>query len=72
MLIILVISAAFIVGHVVLLMRIIAKVHTVDSSVLRYPLMGLGASSLVGGVAIGISKLSDIGAPKPPPPKLKS
>ena len=63
-LVILVITAAFIFAHIVLFVRILHKVHTVDSTALRYPLMGLGASSLVGGIAVGISKLSDIGAPK--------
>ena len=63
-LLILLISAAFIFGHIVLLMRVLQKVHTLDSSVPRYPLMGLGVLSLAGGIAIGISKLSDIGDPK--------
>ena len=63
-LIILLVVVAFISVHVLLLARVLQKVHVVDSSVLRYPLMGLGASSLVGGIAVGISKLSDISAPK--------
>jgi len=49
----------FIAVHIILLVRVIVKVHTVDNRVLLYPIAGLSASAIVGGFAIGIHRMSD-------------
>ena len=67
-LIILSIAALFVFVHVVLLMRVLQKIHTADSSVLMMPMIGLGASAAVGGLAVGLNKLSELSAPAPKKP----
>ena len=52
-------AALFVLIHVLLLVRVLFKVHAVDSSVLLYPIVGLSASAIVGGFAVGVHKLSD-------------
>jgi hypothetical protein len=58
-LIVLVLTAIFVFGHLLLLVRVLMKVHVADSNVLLYPIAGLSASALVGAVAMGINKLSE-------------
>eukprot|EP00966_Prymnesium_polylepis_P004398 100885-Prymnesium_polylepis.1 len=67
-LVILAIAGAFVALHVVLLARVLQKVHVADSSVLVYPVVGLGASAAVGGLAVGLNKLSELSAPPPKKP----
>ena len=52
-------AALFVLIHVLLLVRVLFKVHAVDSRVLLYPIVGLSASAIVGGFAVGVHKLSD-------------
>ena len=59
MLLVLALTALFVVGHVVLLVRVLMKVHNADSSVLILPIAGLSASALVGAFAMGVNKLSE-------------
>lgn len=53
------VAVLFVVVHLVLLARVISKVHTADPRVLIYPVAGLSVSALVGGLAVGINKLSE-------------
>eukprot|EP00308_Calcidiscus_leptoporus_P009452 CAMPEP_0119366762 /NCGR_PEP_ID=MMETSP1334-20130426/13591_1 /TAXON_ID=127549 /ORGANISM="Calcidiscus leptoporus, Strain RCC1130" /LENGTH=238 /DNA_ID=CAMNT_0007383033 /DNA_START=30 /DNA_END=746 /DNA_ORIENTATION=- len=55
---ILAVAVFFVLVHVVLLLRVLAKVHQADSNVLLYPVYGLSASALVAVFAIVINKLS--------------
>lgn len=57
-LIVLLLASLFVLGHVVLLARAIAKVHDRDDRVLLLPLAGLSASVLVGAIAIGVHVMS--------------
>ena len=52
-------AAIFVLGHVALLLRVLAKVHVADPMVLMYPIAGLSASALVGAVAVGVNALAD-------------
>jgi hypothetical protein len=58
-LIVLGIAAVFVLVHVLLLVRVLMKVHSTDSNVLIYPIAGLSASAVVGAIAICIHKLSE-------------
>jgi len=57
-LLVLFLASLFILAHVVLLARVLFKVHDRDNSVLFLPIAGLSASALVGAFAIGIHKMS--------------
>ena len=58
--------AAFFVGfHVLLLVRVLQKVHIADNRVLLYPIAGLGTAGVVGAFAIGVHKLSGPDTPAP-------
>lgn len=57
-LVVLVLTAVFVVIHILLLVRVLFKVHKADSSVLILPIAGLSASALVGAFAIGIHVMS--------------
>ena len=59
MLAIITLAAIFVLGHVALLLRVLAKVHVADPMVLMYPIAGLSASALVGAVAVGVNALAD-------------
>lgn len=63
-LIVLGVTTLFVGGHLLMLARVLQKVHTADPQILMYPLVGLGASGLVGGLAYGVNKLSDLGGPR--------
>ena len=52
-------AGLFILVHVVLLVRVLHKVHVADSNVLFYPIAGLSVSALVGAFAIGVNTLSE-------------
>lgn len=52
-------AAAFVLVHVVLLVRVLQKVHFADNRVLLYPVAGLSMSAVVGAFAIGVHKLSE-------------
>ena len=52
-------AALFILVHIVLLVRVLHKVHIADSNALLYPIAGLSISALVGAFAIGINSLSE-------------
>ena len=51
-------AACFVVIHVLLLVRVLAKVHRADSNVLLLPVIGLSASAAVAALAVGVNKLS--------------
>jgi hypothetical protein len=67
-LLVLTLTALFILVHVVLLVRVLLKVHAADSSVLLLPIAGLSASAVVGAFAIGVHVMTGSGA-QPPRPK---
>ena len=55
---VLVVAALFVVVHLFLLVRVLAKVHKADNSILLLPVVGLSASALVAALALGVNKLS--------------
>ena len=63
-LVIVAMATTFVLVHVLLLARVLMKVHVADNRVLLYPIAGLSASAVVGAFAIGVHKLSE-----PPPAK---
>ena len=68
---ILLIVSLFILVHVVLLLRVLMKVHDRDKSVLLLPAYGLSAAGAVGAVAVAIHRLSGPSDPPPSPPPKK-
>lgn len=60
---ILLIAAAFVLLHLLLLLRVLQEVHSNNDGVLWLPVYGLAASAGIGGVAIGLNKLSEVWAP---------
>ena len=65
---VLALTVLFILVHLVLLVRVLLKVHAADNSVLLLPVAGLSASVVVGAFAIGVHVMTGSGA-KPPRPK---
>ncbi len=56
---ILAVAGLFVGVHVLLLLRVLSKVHAADSTVLLLPLAGLSASALVGLLALIINWVSE-------------
>lgn len=56
---VLMLAFLFVGVHVLLLARVLMKVHSADANVLLYPLYGLSAAGTVGAFAIGVHKLSE-------------
>ncbi|KAL1498849.1 hypothetical protein AB1Y20_013375 [Prymnesium parvum] len=52
-------AAGFVLLHTLVLLRALQHVHAADRTLLLLPLLGLGASAAVGGIAIGVNKLSE-------------
>tara|TARA_B100000524_G_scaffold132064_1_gene65557 strand:- start:1169 stop:1891 length:723 start_codon:yes stop_codon:yes gene_type:complete len=52
------VAVLFVAVHVALLVRVLTKVHYTDQRVLLLPVIGFSCSALIGGLAIGINKLS--------------
>jgi hypothetical protein len=57
--IVLALSALFLLAHIVLLVRVLQKVHVADNQVLLYPIAGLSASAVVGVFALCIHRMSE-------------
>jgi len=58
-LLVLMLSALFVLGHAALLVRVLFKVHSADNRVLLYPLAGLSASAVVGAFAVAVHRMSE-------------
>ena len=53
------ITTLFVAAHVLLLARVLSRVHNFDAQILLLPFLGLSASAIVAAFAVGVNKLSD-------------
>ena len=53
------ITTLFVAAHVLLLARVLSRVHNFDAQILLLPFLGLSASAIVAAFAVGVNRLSD-------------